>query len=131
VLGAASDSSRTNESQKLLNYGFQYFETQRVFQQGVAIKSLPLYKGQVKEVKAGFDRDIWMSLPKGDLQRHKETLTTIQPLIAPLSKGQKVGSMQVTVDGRPVGEYSVVVLEDAPLAGFFGRTWDSLRLMLK
>ena len=131
ILGAASDNARTNASQKLLGYGFQFFETNRLHEKGAALKTLPIYKGQANEVRAGLSRDVYIALPKGDFGRHKETLTTTQPLLAPLDSGQKVGTLEVSIDGRTIGEYPVVALESVPLAGFFGRTWDSFRLLWK
>lgn len=131
LLGAASDSARMTESQRLLNYGFQFFETERVFQAANPLKSVQVYKGRSAEVKIGFDRDVFMSFAKGDFARRKETLTTTQPLVAPIAKGQKVGTIDVSVDGKTLAQYPVIALEDVPLAGFFQRTWDGLRLMLR
>ena len=129
ILGAASDNARTNESQKLLGYGFQFFETNRLHEKGAALKTLPIYKGQANEVRAGLSREVYIALPKGDFGRHKESLTTTQPLLAPIESGQKLGTLEVSIDGKTIGEYPVVALENVPLAGFFGRTWDSFRLL--
>ncbi len=131
VLGTVSEGARTAESQKLLNYGFQFFDTQRVYAKGQSVSSLQLYKGAQKQISAGFAKDLYLSLPKDAFPRLKAQLTTVQPLIAPVESGQKVGSVKLSLDGSGVGEYPIVALESVPVAGFLGRSWDSLRLMWK
>ncbi len=131
VLGATSDTVRTIESQKLLNYGFQFYDTKRMYRQGESVASLNVYKGQEKVLRAGFDKDLFLTLPRSDFEKVQTTLTTAQPLIAPLAKGQEVGTMKLTLGDKTIAQYSVLALETVPVAGFFRRTWDSLRLMLK
>ena len=131
VLGAESDTVRTIESQKLLNYGFQFYDSKRMYKQGESIADLEVYKGQEKTLKAGFDHDLFLTLPKSDFEKIKSTLTTTQPLIAPLSKSQQVGTMKLTIDNKMIAEYPVLALDAMPVAGFFRRAWDSMRLMMK
>lgn len=129
VLGTASDNARTVESQKLLNYGFQFFDTKRLYQKGQSVATLEVFKGETKTVSAGFQRDLFLTLPRDQFAKLKATLATTQPLLAPLAAGQKVGTMKVTLDDKTVDEFPVVALQDVPAAGFFGRTWDSIRLL--
>ena len=131
VLGSASDTVRTVESQKLLNYGFQFYDTRRMYKQGEAIASLDVFKGQEKTLRAGFDKDLFLTLPRSEFEKILPTLTTTQPLIAPLAKGQEVGMMKLTLGDKVIAQYPVLALDTIPVAGFFRRTWDSLRLMLK
>jgi serine-type D-Ala-D-Ala carboxypeptidase (penicillin-binding protein 5/6) len=131
VLGTSSEAVRATESQKLLNYGFQFFDTRRMYKKDESVSQIELYKGQAKFLKAGFDQDIFLSLPRQDFDKLKSTLTTTQPLIAPLNRGDKVGSIKLSLDDKTIGEYPVLALENAPVAGFFGRTWDAVRLMFK
>ena len=131
VLGAASDTVRTIESQKLLNYGFQFYDTRRMYKQGESVTDLEVYKGQEKTVKAGFDRDLFLTLPRSEFEKVQSTLTTTQPLIAPLAKGQQIGMMKLALGDKTIAEYPVLAVEAVPVAGFFRRTWDGLRLMLK
>ena len=131
VLGAASETVRTIESQKLLNYGFQFYDTRRMYKQGESVAHLEVYKGQEKTVKAGFLHDLFLTLPRSEFEKVQSTLTTTQPLIAPLAKGQKIGMMKLTLGDKTIAEYPVLAVEAVPVAGFFRRTWDSLRLMLK
>jgi D-alanyl-D-alanine carboxypeptidase (penicillin-binding protein 5/6) len=131
VLGTASDNARTTESQKLLNYGFQFYETYRLYQKGQAVATLPVYKGDENSVKAGFVNNVYLSLPKGHYQQAKITLTSRQPLLAPLAPGQAVGTLTVNVEGKPVISYTLQALENVKVAGLFGRTWDSMKLWFK
>jgi serine-type D-Ala-D-Ala carboxypeptidase (penicillin-binding protein 5/6) len=131
VLGTASDGARTQESQKLLNFGYQFFDSQRLYKKGEPVATPEIFKGTQNTVKLGFDRDIWLTLPKDKFQNLKATLTTTQPLIAPLGVGQKAGTMKLMKDEKLVAEIPVVALEDVPVAGFLGRGWDAIRLMFK
>lgn len=131
VIGTASDNARTTESQKLLNYGFQFYETYRLYQKGQAVATLPVYKGDENSVKAGFVNNVYLSLPKGHYQQAKITLTSRQPLLAPLAPGQAVGTLTVNVEGKPVIGYSLQALENVKVAGLFGRAWDSVKLWFK
>ncbi|MDQ5888117.1 MAG: hypothetical protein QG667_1410 [Pseudomonadota bacterium] len=131
VLGTASANVRESESAKLLNYGLQFYDTPKVYSNGQTVQTLKVWKGQAPEVKIGFNRDLYLSVPKGQAGKIKASLTTQQPLIAPISAGQAVGKIKLELDGKVLGEYPVVSLATVGQAGFFGRTWDSLRLMLK
>ena len=131
MLGTASESMRALESQKLLNYGFQFFDTVRVYQNGQTVATLPVWKGAQNTIKAGFGQDIYFSFPRGQYQKLKATLTFNQPLLAPLSVGQKVGVVKLSFDGKPAGEYPLAALENISIANIFGRAWDSMKLWFK
>ena len=131
VLGAASDSVRAIESQKLLNHGFQYYDTVRLYEKGQQLSMLDVWKGSEGKVKAGFDRDLFLSVPKGDSEKLKANLVSHQPLLAPISRGQQVATLRLAVEGRQVAEIPVLALEAVTLAGPIGRTWDTLRLWFK
>ena len=131
VLGATSDVARTQESQKLLNYGFQFFDSQKLYKKGEAIATPEIFKGAQNTIKLGFERDIWLTLPKDKFTGMKATLTTMQPLIAPYSPGQKAGVMKLTQNDKLIVEIPVVALENVPVAGLLGRGWDAIRLLFK
>ena len=131
VMGTASESVRANESQKLLNYGFQFYDTVRLYEKSQTVSHVRVWKGSVNAVKAGFPYDVFLSVPKGAGEKLKASVETQQPLLAPIAAGQKVGVLRVELEGKPYGEFSVVALEEAPLAGILGRGWDSLRLLFK
>jgi D-alanyl-D-alanine carboxypeptidase (penicillin-binding protein 5/6) len=129
VLGAQSDGLRTSESQKLLNFGFQAYETRLLYKKGAAVGSSDVFRGTQSKVSLGFDHDIWLTLPRERFTGLEAQLETRQPFIAPLAAGQKAGIMKLTRDNAPVAEYPVVALEDVPVGGFLSRGWDSLRLL--
>ncbi len=131
VTGAASESTRAAEAQKLINYGFQHYETPQVYARGAVVAELPVYKGSAKRLKAGPDQDVYVSVPRGRTDAIKASLTSRQPLLAPLTQGQQVGSLRVEYDGAAVGEYPVVALENVSVANLFVRAWDSLRLLFE
>jgi serine-type D-Ala-D-Ala carboxypeptidase (penicillin-binding protein 5/6) len=131
VLGAGSDSARAQESQKLLNYGFQFYDAVKLYGKGQAVSTLEVLKGSENRVKAGFQSDFYVSVPRGLADQVKADLVSMQPLVAPIDVGQKVGTVKVTLQNKPLGEYPVVALENVVIAGFFGRTWDSMRLWFK
>lgn len=128
VMGAASDGMRTQESQKLLNFGFQFFDSVRLYAGDQAVSQLRVWKGAQNLVKAGFLDDFTLSLPKGMAEKVKADLVSQQPLMAPVHKGQRVATLKLTLDGKPYGEYPVVALETVPVAGLIGRAWDTMRL---
>jgi len=131
VLGAASDAARASEAQKLLNYGFQFYDTVQLYQNGAQVSVLKVWKGATSAVPAGFVADQYVTLPKGQAQQLKLTLEAVEPLLAPVTRGQRVGMVKVTLDTKPVGEYPLVALEDVPPASIFGRAWDTIRLWFK
>ncbi len=128
VLGASSDAVRAQESLKLLNYGFQFFDAVQLYAKDQMVSNLKIWKGSEKTVKAGFASDFILAVPKGLAPRVKAELVSRQPLIAPVAAGQVVGTMKVSVDDKPYGEYPVVAIEAVPVAGIFGRLIDSVRL---
>ncbi len=131
VLGAKNETMRASESQKLLNYGFQFFESTLVYSQSQAISTIPVYKGFTKTVTATVDKDLYLSLPKGDYARVKATMTSKQPLIAPVKEGQDVGKITFTLDDKVIHEQTLIASETISPAGFFGRIIDSIRLWAK
>jgi D-alanyl-D-alanine carboxypeptidase (penicillin-binding protein 5/6) len=128
VLGAQSDGLRTSETQKLLNFGFQAYETRLIYRKGAAVGSSEVYRGTQSKVSLGFDHDVWLTLPRDRFTGLAATLETRQPFIAPLAAGQKAGIMKLTRDNSPIAEFPVVALEDVPVGGFLSRGWDTLRL---
>lgn len=131
VLGAQSESARASESEKLLNFGFQAYETRRLYKKGETVVTQPIFKGTRSAVPLGFDHDVWLTLPRERFTGLAGILETRQPFLAPLAAGQKAGIMKLTRGNAPLAEYPVVALEEVPVAGFLSRGWDTLRLLFK
>lgn len=131
LLGATSESARVQESLRLLNWGFQFFDAVRLHSANQEVKALEVWKGAERTVQAGFTRDLVLTVPKGEAGKLKAELVSQQPLVAPIAAGQRVASLRVFLDGKPLGEYPLVALQPVAAAGLAGRAWDTLRLWLK
>ena len=131
LLGSTSETTRAQESQKLLNWGFQFFDAVKLYAGGASVKEIEVWKGAKPTLKAGFRGDLVVTVPKGQGEKLKAELLSLSPLVAPVAEGGRVGNLRVTLDGKPLGEFPVVALEAVPAAGIFGRAWDTLRLWLK
>lgn len=131
VTGTASDQVRAQESLKLLNWGYLNFDTVKLYSKGQAIATPEVWKGSQREVKIGFDRDLYVTLPKGAAANLKPALERKDPLVAPVPLNSKVGTMKMMLDGKVVAEFPVQSLEQVDQAGIFGRAWDSIRMMMK
>jgi D-alanyl-D-alanine carboxypeptidase (penicillin-binding protein 5/6) len=131
VLGATSDAIRVSESQRLLNYGFQAFDTVQLYPSGQPVTNLRVWKGAAKEVPAGFLSVQFLTLPKGKASKLNLTMSATEPLVAPVAKGLAVGTVHVALEGKAVAELPMVALEDVPPGGLMSRAWDTLRLWLK
>ncbi len=132
VLNTTSMNARANESQKLLNWGFQAFDTVRLFDDGQPMVSPQVWKGTTAQAKLGAAGGVFVTVPKGEGGKLQTKIERTDPLVAPLAKGQRVGSIKVaTASGQAVVELPLVVLEPVEQAGLFGRAWDSLRLWIK
>lgn len=131
VLGAPSERVRAEDSQKLLNFGFQSYEGVRLYEKGKAISTLPVWKGSERELKAGLAEDLYVTVPKGTLAQLRAELVSVQPLVAPLTAGQRVATLRVSHEGRPLAEYPVIALEDMAMAGVIRRAWDGVVMWLR
>ncbi|MCW5619049.1 MAG: D-alanyl-D-alanine carboxypeptidase [Nitrosomonas sp.] len=129
IMGTKSAGERSKESQRLLNYGFQFYDTVHLYKKGEVLTSIELWKGAQDVFKAGFDTDVYFSVPKGQADNLKATMEYKQPLIAPVNTGQEVGSVKFTLNGQLVEIYPLVALEDVNEGNLVERTWDSLKLL--
>ncbi|MCV2351140.1 D-alanyl-D-alanine carboxypeptidase family protein [Paucibacter sp. Y2R2-4] len=132
VMGTASKEARASESQKLLNWGYSAFDAVRLFEDGQAISTVPVWKGVAREAKLGAASAVFVAVPRGDGAKLQTKVERTDPLVAPLTKGQRVGTLKVTTTaGVAVAEVPLVVQEAVPMAGIFGRAWDAIRLWIK
>jgi D-alanyl-D-alanine carboxypeptidase (penicillin-binding protein 5/6) len=132
VLGTASREARASESQKLLNWGYTAWDAVRLFEAGKAATTVPVWKGAQPTAQLGAAGGMVIAVPKGEGDKLKTSIERADPLVAPLAKGQKVGTLKVTTQaGAPIASVPLVVLEPVEQAGIFGRAWDSIRLWIK
>jgi D-alanyl-D-alanine carboxypeptidase (penicillin-binding protein 5/6) len=132
VLHTTSAQARANESQMLLNWGFSAFDTIRLFDDAKPIVTVPVWKGKSPEAKLGAAGGLFVSVPRGEGGKLQTKIERTDPLVAPLAKGQRVGTIKVTTaSGAPVLDVPLTVQETVEQAGILGRAWDSLRLWIK
>jgi len=131
VRGANSDAARAAESQKLLNFGFQAYDTVQLYQSGKPVATLKVWKGAEREVGAGFLADRYLTLPRGRAGDLKLTLEALEPLVAPVARGQTVGVVKISLDGGQVAAFPLIALEEVAQANLFVRAWDTVRLWFK
>ena len=133
VLGTTSDSARANESQKLLNWGYTAFEAVKLFDAGQTVVAPNVWKGKAATVKLGQLKAIVVAVPAGSASRLKTQVARPDPLVAPFTKGQVIGSLKVTSGDNPavVAEVPLLALEAVEEAGILGRAWDAVRLWIK
>jgi D-alanyl-D-alanine carboxypeptidase (penicillin-binding protein 5/6) len=131
VMGTASENARSNESQKLLNWGYTAFDAVKLFDAGQAAATPAVWKGTQGTLKIGRDQAIVITVPSGSAGKISTEVERQDPLIAPFTKGQPVGKLKVKLGDQQVTEVPLVALEDVGQAGIFGRAWDAIRLWIK
>lgn len=131
ILGAPTDAARATESQKLLNYGFQFFDSTPVYKRGQTINQLRVWKGSENVVASTVANDLYLTLPKGEYANVKAVISSTQPLIAPIKKGQVIGTVKFMLNGKMVEQRSIVAAKAVDTAGILGRAWDSIKLLLQ
>jgi D-alanyl-D-alanine carboxypeptidase (penicillin-binding protein 5/6) len=132
VMGTASMEARAAESQKLLNWGYAAWDAVRLFEAGKPVVTPEVWKGASKQAQLGAAGAVYVTVPKGEGDKLQTKVERTDPLVAPLAKGQRVGTLKVsTAAGAPLAEVPLQVLETVPEAGIFGRAWDAIRLWIK
>lgn len=128
VMGATSERARADDAEALLNYGFRFYESHKVYAAGKALATPRLWKGTQDTLPIGLTDDLDVTVKRGDYSKLKAAIDLPSTLIAPFKKGQKIGTLRVTLDGKPLLTRPVVALADAPEGGFFSRLWDTILL---
>ena len=128
VFGTNSEQARAAETQKLLTYGFRFFETQSFYKKGTELAKAPVWKGDSREVQAGLANDLTMTLPRGQAKKLHAEMVLNPQLIAPIAQGQVIGKVEVKLDDKVVHTADLVALQPVEEGGLFRRLWDSIRL---
>lgn len=126
VLGTDSMEARAKISLSLLNYGFQQFETHRIYQAGTTLNKSRVWMGDQEQLAQGLQQDLYVTIPRGQFQNLKAQLTLTTTMEAPINKGQQVGKIIVTLDGEPYAEAPLVALQDVAEGGLWNRIKDSI-----
>ena len=128
VFGTNSEQARAAETQKLLTYGFRFFETRTFYQKGAELAQAQVWKGTTRQLKAGLADDLTLTLPKGQLDKLQAGMTLNPQLMAPIEQGQVIGKVEVKLGEEVVHSADLVALESVEEGGLFRRLWDSIRL---
>ncbi len=131
VMGDVSSDARSTHAEALLNYGFRFYETHKLYAAGQTLTSPELWKGDRETLPLGVTEDILVTVPRGTYDQLQASMTLPGTLVAPVKKGEKVGSLIITLDGEKMLERPLVSLADAPEGGFVSRMIDSVMLMFK
>jgi D-alanyl-D-alanine carboxypeptidase (penicillin-binding protein 5/6) len=131
VLGAASESARANEAQKLLNWGYTMFDAVRLFDADQPVATPAVWKGAANTVRLGRPKPIVVAVPAGSAGRIKTQVMRPEPLVAPVARNQPIGSLRVALGDQLVAEVPLVALETVEEAGILGRAWDAIRLWIR
>ncbi|MBB1060884.1 D-alanyl-D-alanine carboxypeptidase family protein [Marilutibacter spongiae] len=124
VMGSTSEAKRASDSQALLNWGFRFYETHKLYDPGQAVASQKVWKGQAEEVKLGVAEPLLVTVPRGRYEQLKPMMDMPRTLVAPIAKGQAIGTVKVMLDDKVIAQRPLVAIEAVEQAGFFKRLWD-------
>jgi D-alanyl-D-alanine carboxypeptidase (penicillin-binding protein 5/6) len=128
VMGTKSENARANESQSLLNYGFRFYESHRLYQAGETISQFRVWKGDREQLPVGMKQDLVVTIPVRQYDRLKAKMTVARQIVAPVKKGLQVGTVHITLEGEPVAEVPLVALQPVETGGIWQRTSDAVLL---
>lgn len=131
VMGGASEKQRAEDSLALLNWGFRFHETHRLYEAGTVVTRQQVWKGAASELKLGVAQPLLVSVPRGRYEELKAVMDVPRQLVAPFAAGQQVGSVKLSLDGKVVAEAPLVAVEAVEEAGFFKRLWHALLMWWK
>ncbi|UVE17189.1 D-alanyl-D-alanine carboxypeptidase [Pseudomonas sp. LS44] len=128
VFGTNSEQARAAETQKLLTYGFRFYETRTFYQKGAELAQAPVWKGADRQIKAGLAEDLTMSMPRGQVKNLTANMSMNPQLIAPIKQGDVIGKVEVKLNDQVVKTADLIALQNVDEGGLFRRLWDSIRL---
>jgi D-alanyl-D-alanine carboxypeptidase (penicillin-binding protein 5/6) len=124
VMGSTSEAQRATDSQALLNWGFRFFETHKLYDAGKAVAKQKVWKGQSPEVQLGVAEPMLVTVPRGKYAQLKPSIDVPKSLVAPIKKGQAIGTVKVMLDGKVIAQRPLVAIAAVEEGGFFKRLWD-------
>ncbi|MEJ2650812.1 MAG: serine-type D-Ala-D-Ala carboxypeptidase, partial [Gammaproteobacteria bacterium] len=128
VLGTDSEEARADESEKLLRYGFRFYETHRLYAANKPLSTVKIWKGATDRLPLGLRRELYVTIPRGAYDKLDAKMKFQQPIVAPASKGKLYGSLNVSLDGQTVVTKPLVALKNVAEGGFFQQVMDDVML---
>ena len=126
VMGSTSESQRARDSQALLNWGFRFYETHEMYKPGAQVAQQKVWKGQENEVRLGLAEPLLVTVPRGRYEQLKPMMDVPATLVAPIEKGQAIGTVKVMLDDKVIAQRPLVAIDGIEQAGFFKRLWHEL-----
>ncbi|HEY5645571.1 MAG TPA: D-alanyl-D-alanine carboxypeptidase family protein, partial [Pseudomonadales bacterium] len=130
VMGTDSDEARMRESQKLLSYGFRYFETQKLYDDGVPLKTERIYYGEIEDIELGLAAPVFVTIPRGSYGELKAELSIPMAVEAPIAEGDPLGELILSLYGEEISRVPLVALQAVEEAGVFSRFADWISLFV-
>jgi D-alanyl-D-alanine carboxypeptidase (penicillin-binding protein 5/6) len=131
VLGTRSENARAQESDKLLNYGFHFFETRPLYTANTPLTKTRIWEGNVENLDLGLAKDLYITIPRGRYDKLKATMNIDGTIIAPVDKGQALGTVDITLEGEQIDSQPLISLHDVTAGDFFQRMSDKVMLMFE
>jgi D-alanyl-D-alanine carboxypeptidase (penicillin-binding protein 5/6) len=125
VMGSSSERQRADDSLALLNWGFRFYETHRLYEPGKAVAQLKVWKGKADQVQLGVAQPLLVSVPRGRYAELKPSMEVPKSLVAPIAAGQEIGTVKVNLDGKVIAQAPLVAINPVEEGGFFKRLWDA------
>ncbi|WP_456448619.1 D-alanyl-D-alanine carboxypeptidase family protein [Thiolapillus sp.] len=131
VMGTKSDEARARESQTLLNFGFRFYQTHRLYDAGKPLRTIRVWKGEVENLGLGVEKDLYVTIPRGSYDKLKARVQIRDSVMAPVSQGQKLGTITLEHDGEVIKEVPLVALRSVREGGFFHNIVDSMLMIFE
>lgn len=128
VLGTNSENARAVESEKLLSYGFRFYESHRLYAADQPLSTVRIWKGEAEKLPLGLTHELYITIPRGEYDKLDARIKVQQPIIAPVSKGTHYGSLNVNLEGQTIVKKPLVALKSVAEGGFFQQVMDDIRL---
>ena len=128
VMGTRSDEARAAESQKLLSYGFRYFETHKLYSAGAELTQSRVWEGKQKMVNLTVSDDLYLTIPRGSADQLNASMHIDDVIKAPFDAGQELGNLTVSLDGEQLVDVPLVAAEPIAQSGLLARLWDMIQL---
>ena len=128
VMGTNSSEARAQEIQKMLNYGFRYYESERLFRSGQELIEARVWGGQADQLSVGMTEDVYVTIPRGSRNDLESTVDLDSVIKAPIKVGDELGRVKVSYNGEVLVDQPVLALTEVPEGGFFKRIWDAIKL---
>jgi len=131
VLGDKSEEARANSSRALLNYGFRFFESRKLYTAGQSLKQVRVWKGEHQQLDLGLAKDLYITFPRGAYKQLTATIDIQPEITAPAQKGQRLGTLNVSLDKNIIVESPLVALRSVNEGGIWRRSVDGVKLWFK